>query len=464
MTLEAFVEGTLYTILAISLIIPVIPTKKKNITTLLAGIAVAIAIISYGALFVGAATKEPIVFYHGLVIHDKFTAGLTFAAAIAAAITLLAMGELATDWPTHPAYYSLFSLILFGLFYLAGAADALVLLASWLLVSVASYIIIALPPDPDSKAASVRYIMMGAIATIFLAFWVALHTGIGMQGFYYKPYTASGISAIAIAAVIAALGFKLGVVPFHWWLPSVYGKADGKVVSLVAGVVKLAFIAAITRLVYVISVNMDISSKVALFLSALAIVTMIYGNIAALTTRKLQLLLSYSSIAHIGYIFTALAALAYFAPMNPKIASLAMGAIAIHAIAYSMSKTPLFSLTSEFKGLKGLVKASPIAAISATILLFSLLGVPPFLGFWGKLYMFLAAVKYSVPLVLIALINSGISAAYYALAVRDILSRNAETERTPEISPGVEAALVTGAVITIIFGVVAPLILHAISP
>ena len=78
--------------------------------------------------------------------------------------------------------------------------------------------------------------------------------------------------------------------------------------------------------------------------------------------------------------------------------------------------------------------------------------------------MFLAAVKYSVPLVLIALINSGISAAYYALAVRDILSRNAETERTPEISPGVEAALVTGAVITIIFGVVAPLILHAISP
>ncbi len=462
MELNSIIEGLLYTVLALSLIIPVIPSKRKKIVPALAGAAVSLSIVAYGLLFVEAASKEPVIFYNGLVVHDKFTSGLTFAASIAAAITLLAIGELAIEWPTHPAYYSLFSLILFGLFYLAGSADALVLLASWLLVSVASYIIIALPPDAESKAASVRYILMGAIATIFLAFWVALHTGIGMQGFYYKPYTTSGISAIAIVAVVAALGFKLGIVPFHWWLPSVYGKADGKVVSLVAGVVKLAFIAAITRIVYVVSTNIAISSKVALFLAALAVATMTYGNIAALTTRRLQLLLSYSSIAHIGYILTALSALAYFAPIDPRIASLAMGAIAIHAIAYSMSKTPLFSLTSEFKGLKGLIKISPISAISASILLFSLLGVPPFLGFWGKLYMFLAAVKYSIPLVLIALVNSGISAAYYALAVRDILSRDEEIKG--EISPNVETALITGAIITIIFGVIAPIILHTLSP
>jgi NADH-quinone oxidoreductase subunit N len=462
-TLAAYVEGLLYTVLAISLLIPVIPSERRSLHPLMAAIAASLAIIAYGILFVGTAAKGPIGFYHNLVVHDKFTAGLTFSAAIAAAISLLAIEGKATEWPTHPAYYSLFSLILFGLFYLAGSADALVLLASWLLVSVASYIIIALPPDPESKAASVRYILMGAIATIFLALWVGLHAGISMQTFYYKPYTTSGISALAILAVAAALGFKLGVVPFHWWLPSVYGRADGRAVSLVAGVVKLAFIAALTRLVYVISNNIAISDKVAILLALLAVATMTYGNVAALTTRRLQLLLSYSSIAHIGYILVALSALAYFAPRDPKIASLAMGAIAVHSIAYSMSKTPLFSLTYEFKGLKGLLKISPVAAISASILLFSLLGVPPFLGFWGKLYMFLAAVKYSIPLVLVALINSGVSAAYYALAVRDMLSGEPE-EEVKEISSGIEAALLAGAIITIVFGAVAPLVLRALSP
>jgi len=456
--LASFIELLVYTVLAIAIVIPLIPERKGYAHYMLSLLATLIAIIAYASLWV-ATTSNPLVYYQGLVVHNRFTASILLAAAITSLLAIISIGVLALEWPSRPALYSLLPLVLFGLFYLAGSNDALVLLAAWLLVSIASYVIIATPPDASSRSAAVRYIFMGALATLFLALWVGLHVGIGEAGLTFKPYTGSKAVPVAIIALLAALGFKLGVVPFHWWLPSVYGRADGRVVSIVAGIVKLGFIAVLTRAIYALS-GAGSSSQLALLISALAVATMIYGNIAALTTRRLQLILAYSSIAHIGYILTALAAVAYFKALDQKVVSLALGAIALHSMAYAFSKTPLFSLTGEFGGLRGLVTVSPTAAVAASILLLSLLGVPPFLGFWGKLYMFLAAIKYSLWLVLIALVNSGISAVYYAIAIRELLTRS---EHPIFISDKVKVALVIGAALSIILGLIAPRILHFTS-
>lgn len=455
-----------YATLALGIIVPVIPHRKLEIHRMLAWLAVIIFFIASAVLLYNT-TAGTVVYYGGLLIHDSFTAAITLAAAIAAITALMAVDVDAGLWPSHPAYYSLLPLILFGVFFMAGSYDALVLLASWLVVSIASYVFIALPGDRESRGAAVRYIIMGTVATLFLVFWVALHTGIqvfwaSLSRFAYKPYADANLASLAVPALIAALGFKLGIVPFHWWLPSVYGRADGRAVAVVAGVAKLGFIAALARVLYAASVSPLVSSRIALVLAALAVITMTYGNVAALTTRDLQLILTYSSIAQIGYILVAAAALAYLAPASPRYATLALAAIAVHSLAYALSKSPLFSAAQELKGgLRGLALRSPAAALSASILLMSLLGVPPLLGFWGKLYMFLAAIKYSLPLVLIALVNSGVSAAYYALAIREMLAKEA---KAPTIKDSIKASLLVGALLTVVLGLLAPRLLVAFTP
>ncbi len=452
-----------YATLALGIIVPVIPRRQLKIHRMLAWLAVIIFFVASSILLYNT-TAGAVEYYGGLLVHDSFTAAITLAAAIAAIMALMAVDVDAVLWPSHPAYYSLLPLILFGVFFMAGSYDALVLLASWLVVSIASYVFIALPGDRESRGAAVRYIIMGAVATLFLVFWVALHTGIqaGLSKFAYKPYADASLASLAVPALIAALGFKLGIVPFHWWLPSVYGRADGRAVAVVAGVAKLGFIAALARVLYAASVSPEVSSRIALVLAALAVVTMTYGNIAALTTRDLQLILTYSSIAQIGYILVAAAALAYLAPADPRYATLAFAAIAVHSLAYALSKSPLFSAAQELRGgLRGLALRSPVAALSASILLMSLLGVPPLLGFWGKLYMFLAAIKYSLPLVLIALVNSGVSAAYYALAIREMLAKEV---KVPTVKDSIEASLLIGALLTVILGLVAPQLLAAFTP
>ena len=427
-----------------------------------------------------ASMSGPVSLYGGLVVEDPFSSIIMLGAAVSSILMLIAIGSDASKWSTSPAAFSLVPLVLFGLFFLAGAADALVVLATWLIVSVASYVFIALPDDGHSKAASVRYIMVGIVATLFLITWAALTSALqGATSFAIVPLSIPssvvpgsmaylGVRGLALAGTVAALaavGFKLGLFPFHWWLPNVYGRADGRVVSFVAGVVKLGFIAIIARIVIVQAAG-PLSVPIALTAAVLAVVTMIYGNFAALSSRSFQMILSYSSMAQVGYIMTAVAAAAYFAGLGPSYHTLllvAYYAVAIQAVAYSLAKVPLFALAGEAGGqlssVRGMLSSSPVAAIAASVLILSLLGLPPFLGFWGKLYMFTAAAGYSIWLAVLALINSGISAFYYAVIVREMLAKG----EGPKIEGRYLTALVVGAIAIIVIGVVAPLILGYIS-
>ena len=427
-----------------------------------------------------ASAQGPLSLYGGLVVQDPFSSLIMLGAAASSILMLIAVGSDAASWSTSPAAFSLVPLVLFGLFFLAGAADALVVLATWLMVSVASYVFIALPDDGRSKAASVRYVMMGVVATLFLVAWAALASALqGAASFAIAPISlpasltpgsmtylgARGLALAAVLAALAAVGFKLGLFPFHWWLPNVYGRADGRVVSFVAGVVKLGFVAIIARIVIVEAAG-PLSIPIATLVAVLAVVTMIYGNFAALSSRSFQMILSYSSMAQVGYIMTAVAAAAYFAGLGPAyrgLLLLAYYAVAIQAIAYSLAKVPLFALAGEAGGqlsnVRGMLSSNPVAAVSASVLLLSLLGLPPFLGFWGKLYMFTAAAGYSIWLAVLALLNSGVSAFYYAVLIREMLMKG----EGPKVEPRYLAALVAGAAAVVAIGVVAPLILAHIS-
>ncbi|MEB3851727.1 MAG: NADH-quinone oxidoreductase subunit N [Desulfurococcales archaeon] len=469
------VLGLLYGTLASGILVPVVSGRKAEPAAALAWLGVLLYNAAAWATLAEAVTKGPLTIYSGLVVHDPFTSFLAASAGLAAVIALLSIGTSAAEWPSHPALYSLLPIILFGTYLMAGAYNAVMVLAVWLLVSVASYVVIALPGDAASRGAAVRYILTGAVATLFLAFWVAVHAiavgstprSLGLADpFDFSGYPSGGLTAVALTLFLAAVGFKLGVVPFHWWLPNVYARADGRAVSVVAGIAKLGFVAVAGRLVYSAATPQN-AAGLAAILAGLAVVTMTYGNVAALTSRDLQGILAYSSIAQIGYILTALAAAAYLRGVAGDAASLAaLAAVAIHGLAYALSKAPLFAALGgegggEARRLRGLLRSDPASAIGIAVLLFSLLGVPPLLGFWGKLYMFMSAVKYSIPLTLIALLNSGVSAVYYVAAVRELASPAPEA---PRLARSASAAIVSAALIALAIGLLAPSLYPLLYP
>jgi len=470
---EPTVEFLLYLTLAASLIAPVTSPlgRRENVAPV---IVAAIGVGSFATLtglLLYATASAPVQFYGGLVVQDSFTSLLLLGAALAAITYMIAIGVEGLQWTSSPSLYSLIPLTLFGSFFLAGAANLLVILASWLLVSVVSYVVIASSDVKEAKGAAVRYAFVGIVATLILAASLAFYSiASGSYVLSLTPLSAGSgaareIAALSVILLLAALGFKVGLFPFHWWLPSVYGRGDGRTVSFVAAVVKLAFIAVLGRALLVLSYGSPLAGDAALTVAVLAVATMTYGNVTAFTSRDLQVILAYSSMAQVGYILAALAAAAYFAGnLELSMLRLALYAVALQSIAYAIAKAPLFAFTGstarELERLRGLMGISPTAAVSASVLLYSLLGVPPLLGFWGKLYLFLSTSGYTVWLTLAALINSGVSAVYYIIASRELLTKQERPPTPPAMK--YKIALAIAALLILVLGIVAPLFMSSL--
>lgn len=463
--MEPIVMGV-YIVLAISLVIPVLSIITSRASKLIPGLTW-LSVLIFAAVSLGTYVKSPLSLYGGLVRHDHFTSILLMAISLAAAISILASGREPAFWESSPAYYSLLPLALFGSFYMVGAMDALLVLSTWLLVSVISYVLMALPSDRGSRGAAIQYIFLGAIATLFLAIWVGgdyvLSSQAGNLGFPLAGLTIDKFSALVLLSLIVALGFKVGIVPFHWWLPSVYSKGNGYMVGVVAGMIKIAFLGLITRIILYSSSDPIVASRVAIVLAVLSVATMTYGNIAALTTKDIRKLLAYSSIAQVGYVLVGLSALAYLAPKDTGMTTIALAAIAIQATAYGLSKAALFPIgvdESRIEKLRGLLSGNRLVSASAGMLLLSLLGLPPLLGFWGKLYLFYAASAYTIILVAIALVNSAISSAYYVRALRDLVA-----SEKPQVSLKwhIGAAIIISAIAILVLGIIAPLYVASLT-
>ncbi len=470
---EPTVEFLLYLTLAASLIAPVTSPlgRRENVAPVIVAAIGVGSFATLSGLLLYATASAPVQFYGGLVVQDSFTSLLLLGAALAAITYMIAIGVEGLQWASSPSLYSLVTLTLFGSFFLAGAANLLVILASWLLVSVVSYVVIASSDVKEAKGAAVRYAFVGIVATLILATSLAFYSI--ASGSYVLSLTPLGagsgaareVAALSVTLLLAALGFKVGLFPFHWWLPSVYGRGDGRTVSFVAAVVKLAFIAVLGRALLVLSYGSPLAGDVALTVAVLAVATMTYGNVAAFTSRDLQVILAYSSMAQVGYILAALAAAAYFAGnLELSMLRLALYAVALQSIAYAIAKAPLFAFTGstarELERLRGLMGVSPAAAVSASVLLYSLLGVPPLLGFWGKLYLFLSTSGYTVWLTLAALINSGVSAVYYIIASRELLTKQERPPTPPARKYNI--ALVIAALLILVLGIVAPLFMSSL--
>jgi len=300
-----------------------------------------------------------------------------------------------------------------------------VLLTAWALVAVALYVIAGIRKDVSSAEGAAKYAIMGVASSSLMLYGIAIMfssfktTNLSLMEF---NITKEGLHLLIIGLLllIASFGFKLGVVPFHGWLLDVYGGVHPILVSYIAGVVKISGIIAILRVLYPFSTI--IGNVWFSIFAILSIATMTFGNIVALLQDNVQRIMAYSSIAQAGYILVG------FASASTVGYKLGLEGIALHIITYMLAKIGIFvalaymvrrGVDLTFKGISGLGRRMPVISLSITILVLSLMGVPPFIGFWSKfLYLFLSVLPTAPWLTLIAAINSGISVGYYAQIIR----------------------------------------------
>jgi NADH-quinone oxidoreductase subunit N len=365
----------------------------------------------------------------GKILLDGFAAIPSVFIAFIALVVLLAYASMADDLERYSIFTSVLFLGELGSILISESSSISMFLSSWILIVISSYIAIASEKSKLSSDAALKYSLMGVVSTAFIVLWLGSGIYFGGDEIYGGVYPlTSKLAMIAIVMLTAGIGFKLGIFPFQWWMVDVYSFADGKSVSLITGVIKVGVIFAFTRMLYY-TFYLSPSSVALLMISILSILTMTFGNFAAFTSKVFPRILAYSSIAQIGYIMVGMVGLLNGAITgNQTLVLFSSAAIAVQGLSYALSKSLSFLVSGrygsmvELSQLKGLYRRDPVVAFSIIVAMLNLLGLPPLLGFWGKVYLFQAGVTYSIWLVVIAIINSGISSFYYGRIIAEIFS------------------------------------------
>jgi NADH-quinone oxidoreductase subunit N len=362
--------------------------------------------------------------FGGMMEVGFFEIFLSLIATLGAVFVAVASLVRVRRWSTSPSFYSLLSLAVLGAYYLIAAHDFVLLIGTWALVSVISYVLVGIKKDERSVEGAVKYSLMGILASVLILYSIAMaysltgSTDVGaistVLGSVEKP-----LVLLTSVFFVSAFGFKIGIVPFHGWLPDVYGKVHPMLVAFLTGVVAVAVGGVLIKILYPLAPL--IGAQWPVLIGLLSIFTMTFGNIVALLQKNLQMMMAYSSIAHMGYILVGVTA-----ALSPDRA-LGLQGIGLHFVTYMLASVGMFvflaylirkGVGSQMEDLKGLGRRVPIVSVAILIILLSLMGIPPLIGFWSKFYLFTSVIAVAPWLALIAIINSGISLGYYIQPIR----------------------------------------------
>ena len=383
----------------------------------------------------------------------------------AAALTvLISFAYLEREQLLAPEYYVLLIFGTLGMMVMAAGADLMVIFLGLELMSVAVYVLAGFDRRRARSAeAALKYFLLGAFASGFLLYGIALvygatgTTNLGLVGGQVSIMGKPSVMLLAgLALLIVGFGFKIAAVPFHMWAPDVYDGAPTPVTAFMATGVKAAAFAALFRVM-----NQAFGAVAAWhdIVWWLAAVTMIGGNLFALGQRSLKRMLAYSSVAHAGYLLVALSAGG--AP--------ATSAFLVYVIAYTLMSLGAFAvLTAKGRGgesdvliddLAGLAGKRPWLAFALAVCMLSLLGFPGTAGFIGKWYILIAATSAGQnTLAAILVLTSVVSAGYYLPVIMAMYMKPApEPSETAHVEVGLDrwgrtavAAVVVG---LLLFGV-----------
>jgi len=434
------------------------------------------AVIAFGALvasiaFVGYQIVNDNVapaalFSEDVISDDMFSGFFAIAMLIVAIMTTVGSFNYMRRHRHHAVYYSLILLSAIGMVLVAYSTDLVMLFVAWELMSIPTYVLAGFAKkDPRSNEGALKYFLFGALSSAIIVYGISLAYGITgstniadvIGGYATVDASMLPLALLSIGLFIAGFGFKMGLVPFHMWLPDTYEGAPPPITALLAAGTKKAGFAAAIRVVILGTVALQIDW--ALALGIIAVMTMTIGNVAAIMQKNLTRMLAYSSIGHAGYLLIGLAV----APFSPT----GLHGSLLHVMNHAVMKGAAFIAVggivatlavTHLDKLKGLGRRMPITSLGLLISLFALAGVPPLNGFWSKLVLFGAALDASAMapwtawLAIAGVLNSALSLAYYGWIMRKMYFEG-ENERRVSEPRSVVAVMIFSIIFMVGFGV-----------
>ncbi len=383
------------------------------------------------------------IFSENVLVDDMFGSFFAIAMLIVAIITTAGSFNYMRG-KSHPAvYYSLILLASIGMVLIAYSTDLVMLLVAWELMSIPTYVLAGfMKKDPSSNEAALKYFLFGALSSAIIIYGISIAYGLTSSTNIAQVISAFSnispdmmpVALLAVGMFIAGFGFKMGLVPFHMWLPDAYEGAPTPISALLAAGTKKAGFAAALRVIVMGTVALNMEWTFAL--GIIAVMTMTVGNLAAIMQKNLTRMLAYSSIGHAGYILIGLS----IAPFS----QIGIQASLFHILNHAVMKGAAFIAAagiistlavSHLDKIRGLGKRMPITSLGLVVSLLALAGVPPLNGFWSKLMLFGAAIdagpvmSWAPYLAVAGVLNSALSLAYYGWIIRKMYFEEGESDK-----------------------------------
>lgn len=426
--------------------------KVKNVAITLSALVVLVTFICL--------KSEGDLFYKAYRL-DFFSQLFKFLIALATLIVLLFSDQLeSVKVKIQAEYYLFLFMAVLGLMMLVSSVELLTIFVSLELSSFAVYIMVPLRNNTSAAGsqveAGIKYLLFGVMATGFMLFGMSYFFGLtgSTQLFviaeklnltYSQP-----AAAVAIMLVLAGFFYKLALFPLHFWVPDVYEGAANETTAFIASVPKLAAVALLVRIAMLVNAETEVIVNI---LIICALLSMFYGNLSALVQKDAKRLLGFSGIAHAGFVLVGLLTLettGYAMAMYYIIGYVFMN-LACFLVICTISDKGANVTIEDFTGLH---KRAPLLAITLTVGLFALAGIPPFVGFAGKFLLLLGAFNQGHKLlVILAALNTAIAIYYYLSIVRVTFCTDSENRGAVFSNKKTDVLSVLLIVIIIVMGV-----------
>src|SRR5690606_15600516 len=390
--------------------------------------------------------------FSDMVVVDFFTLQINFISLVVAAlVVLIAPRYLLAHGIARGEFYALVLFSTAGLMLMAAGLDLIVIFLGLEVLSIPLYILASfLRPRLSSEESGMKYFLLGAFATGFLLYGIALTYGAtgttnlrAMSEFLFTQSQAAPLNqnlmlVAGLGLILVAMGFKIAIAPFHQWTPDVYEGAPTPVTAFMLAGTKAGAFAALMRILLIGFA--PAFSTWAPLVAILSLITMTVGNIGALLQQNVKRMLGYSAIAHAGYILIA-------------VVSQNIGAAVLYLAVYALMNLGAFACIIainhggrerlDVNDYSGLAARQPFLAGAFSLFLLSLAGFPPLAGFFAKFVVFAAGVQGGYTwLVVAGVLNSVVSVFYYARIIVQMYMRE------PDAEPVGRLTLLTGVGLT----------------
>lgn len=449
-----------------------VTTQRRTATYLLTMLTLAVVAAMQAAYAVGGDERFG---FGNMVVSDQMGNWLKCFATLAVMVTLVYARPYAADRQMMLRGGELFSLSLFallGMFVMIGGNNFLVIYLGLELLTLSSYALVALRRDhATSTEAAMKYFVLGALASGFLLYGLSMMygaTGSLDINAVFKAINSGQVKhqvlVFGLVFVVSGLAFKLGVVPFHMWIPDVYQGAPTAVTLMIAGAPKLAAFAITIRLL--VEGMLPLAPDWQQMLMVLSVGSLFIGNLAAITQTNLKRMLAFSTISQMGFVLLGL--MSGVVNGNIRSTEIAYSSSMFYVVTYVLTTLAAFGVilllsrdgfeSEEISDFAGLNERSPLYAAVMAVCLFSLAGIPPMVGFYAKLSVLQALIASGqglhLALAVFAVMMSLIGAFYY-LRVIKVMYFDAPVGVSAITAPlDVRAVLSVNAALVLVLGLV----------